>query len=136
VFHLQVDDACLSPAYRQAVSRLTQVPSHTLADFQQGLLLAAVLAVPPESAECRISFELRQLVSEDPSRHQLLAQVVYLAAAPPASAMAGYFRTMRIRRGFDNACAACWQPTPDAPPSLAFEVSCRTKTHPHERGAP
>ncbi len=136
MFHLQVDDDCLSLTYRQVVSRLIEVPSPVLEDFQQGLLLAALLAVPPECAECGVSFQVRQLEPEGPSRYQLCAQVLYLAAAPPASAMAGYFRTMRIRRGFDNACAACWQPTPDAPPSLAYEVSCRTMTHPHERGAP
>ena len=134
MFHLQVDDDCLSPPYRQSVSRLISVPLPLLEDFQRGLLLASLLAVLPESDECRVSFELRRLESEDLSRHQLFAQVVYLAAAP-TSAMAGYFRTMRIRRGFQNACVACWQSTPDTAPSLAYEVSWLTRTHPDRRGA-
>ena len=136
MFHLQVDDDCLSPPYRQSVSRLINVPLPLLEDFQRGLLLASLLAVLPESDECRVSFELRRLESEDPSRHQLFAQVVYLAAADPTSAMAGYFRTMRIRRGFHNACAACWRSTPDTAPSLAYEVSWLTRTHPDTGGAP
>jgi hypothetical protein len=135
VFHLQVDDDCLSPAYRQTVSQLVRVPTPLLEDFQRGLLLAAVVADLPECSACRVSFHLRQLVPGDPSRHQLSAQVVYLSGVAPTSGLAGYCRTMRIRRGFEHACAACWQPPPDAPLGFTYEVSCHTKTHPHERGA-
>ena len=134
MFQLQVDDDCLSPPFRQSVSRLIQVPSPVLEDFQQGLLLAALLAVPTGCAECRVSFQLRQLVPEDPSRYQLFAQVLYLVAEAPTSAMAGYFRDTRIRRGFRHACAECWQSSPDAALSLAYDVSCLPRAYPDTSG--
>ncbi len=136
MFQLQVDDDCLSPPYRQSVSRLISVPSSILVEFQRGLILAALLAVPTGCDECRVSFQLRQLVPEDPSRHQLFAQVVYLVAEAPSSAMVGWFRDTRIRRGFRHACTECWQSSPDAALSLAYDVSCLPRTHPDTGGAP
>jgi hypothetical protein len=129
VFHLQFDSDCLSPTYRQSVSRLIQVPLAVLEDFQRGILLAALLSVPRLCGEARVCFQVRQLMPDDPSRHQLFVQVVYVVAEAPTSAVAGWVRDTSIRRGFRHACAECWQSSPDAALGLAYDVSCLPRAH-------
>ncbi len=133
MFHLQVEGWQFTPSFRYCVADRLNVSQQVVADFQQGILLATVLASSPGCDCGEVTFEMREVdadLRDMAERGFLVAQVTY--GVQPAAGMGTWIRSLRVCRDFDQAAALCLPPRAGAGQQFSYHVRCV----PGERGVP